>query len=72
MTGITPLAAVVNALVYAFLGIIVFVLSFVVIDRLTPYHLWKEILEDHNVALAIVVGAMSLGICVIIAAAIHG
>jgi uncharacterized membrane protein YjfL (UPF0719 family) len=72
MTGITPLAAVVNALVYAFLGIIVFVLSFVVIDRLTPYHLWKEIIEDHNVALAIVVGAMSLGICVIIAAAIHG
>ena len=72
MTGITPLAAVVNALVYAFLGIIVFVLSFVVIDRLTPYHLWKEIIEDHNVALAIVIGAMSLGICVIIAAAIHG
>ncbi|MCX6538841.1 MAG: DUF350 domain-containing protein [Acidobacteria bacterium] len=72
MTGITPLAAVANAVVYAFLGIIVFWLSFVVIDRLTPYHLWKEIIDDHNVALAIVVGAMSLGICVIIAAAIHG
>ena len=72
MTGITPLAAVVNALVYAFLGIIVFALSFVVIDRLTPYALWKEIIENHNVALAIVVAAMSLGICVIIAAAIHG
>jgi uncharacterized membrane protein YjfL (UPF0719 family) len=72
MTGITPVAAVVNAVVYAFLGIIVFWLSFVVIDRLTPYQLWKEIIEDHNVALAIVVGAMSLGICVIIAAAIHG
>ena len=72
MTGITPLGAVVNAVVYAFLGILVFWLSFVVIDRLTPYHLWKEIIDDHNVALAIVVGAMSLGICVIIAAAIHG
>jgi uncharacterized membrane protein YjfL (UPF0719 family) len=72
MTGITTLAAVVNAVVYAFLGIIVFALSFVVIDRLTPYALWKEIIEDHNVALAIVVAAMSLGICVIIAAAIHG
>ncbi|MCX6546314.1 MAG: DUF350 domain-containing protein [Acidobacteria bacterium] len=72
MTGITQLSAVVNAVVYAFLGIIVFGLSFIVIDRLTPYHLWKEIIEDHNVALAIVVGAMSLGICVIIAAAIHG
>jgi uncharacterized membrane protein YjfL (UPF0719 family) len=72
MTGITPLVAVINAVVYAFLGIIVFALSFVVIDKLTPYALWKEIIEDHNVALAIVVGAMSLGICVIIAAAIHG
>jgi len=72
MTGITTLAAVVNAVVYAFLGIIVFALSFVVIDRLTPYALWKEIIENHNVALAIVVAAMSLGICVIIAAAIHG
>ena len=72
MTGITPIAAVLNAVVYAFLGIIVFWLSFVVIDRVTPYHLWKEILEDHNVALAIVIGAMSLGICLIIAAAIHG
>jgi putative membrane protein len=72
MTGITTLAAVLNAVVYALLGIIVFWLSFVLIDRLTPYHLWKEILEDHNVALAIVLGAMSLGICIIIAAAIHG
>jgi uncharacterized membrane protein YjfL (UPF0719 family) len=72
MTGITPFAAVVNAVVYALLGIIVFWGSFVLIDRLTPYALWKEIVEDHNVALAIVVGAMSLGICVIIAAAIHG
>jgi uncharacterized membrane protein YjfL (UPF0719 family) len=72
MTGITTVAAVVNAVVYAFLGIIVFALSFVVIDRLTPYALWKEIIEDHNVALAMVIGAMSLGICVIIAAAIHG
>lgn len=72
MTGITPVAAVLSAVIYAFLGIIVFWLSFVVIDRLTPYHLWKEILEDHNVALAIVLGAMSLGICIIIAAAIHG
>ena len=72
MTGITPLVGVVNAIVYAFLGIAVFGLAFAVIDRLTPYHLWKEIIDDHNTALAIVVGAMSLGVCIIIAAAIHG
>ena len=66
------LQAFVSALAFAFLGIVVFVVSFVSIDKMTPYDLWKEIVEDHNLALAIVVGAMSLGICIIIAAAIHG
>ena len=59
------------ALVFAFIGIIVFVLSFALIDKLTPYDLWKEIVEEHNVALAVLVGAMSIGICIIIAAAVH-
>jgi uncharacterized membrane protein YjfL (UPF0719 family) len=62
---------VVNAVVFAFLGVIIFGLSFVIVDKMTPYNLWKEIVDEHNFALAIVVGAMSLGICIIIAAAIH-
>ena len=41
------------ALVFAFIGIIVFVASFVIIDRMTPYHLWKEIVDDQNTALAV-------------------
>ena len=45
--------------------------SFVVIDRMTPYDLWKEIVEEKNMALAVLVGAMSIGICIIIAAAVH-
>jgi putative membrane protein len=72
MTGLATLGSVVNAVVFAFLGIAVFWVSFIVLDALTPYHLWKEVIEDHNIALAIIVGAMSLGICIIIAAAIHG
>ncbi len=71
MVGPVELRFVVNAVVYAFLGVLIFWISFLIIDKLTPYHLWKEIIEEHNTALAIVVGAMSLGICVIIAAAIH-
>ena len=63
---------IINAVVFAFLGVIIFGVSFFVIDLLTPYQLWKEIVEEKNSALAIVVGAMSLGICLIIAAAIHG
>jgi uncharacterized membrane protein YjfL (UPF0719 family) len=66
-----PVANVISALVFTFLGIFVFVLAFLVMDKLTPYHLWKEIVQEHNIALAILVGAMSIGICIIIASAIH-
>jgi putative membrane protein len=59
------------ALVFALIGIVVFVGAFVAIDRLTPYDLWKEIVEEKNLALAVLVGAMSIGICIIIAAAVH-
>jgi putative membrane protein len=72
MTGLASMGALINALVFALLGIVVFVVSFRFLDWLTPYDLWKEIVEDHNVALGIMVGAMSLGVCLIIAAAIHG
>jgi len=60
-----------NALVFAMLGIVMFCLSFAILDKLTPYSLWKEIVEEQNVALAILVGAMSIGMCIIIAAAVH-
>ncbi len=61
-----------GSIVYALVGVVVFWLSFVVIDKLTPYNLWEEIVEKQNVALGIVVGAMSLGISIIVAAAVHG
>jgi putative membrane protein len=64
-------AAVLASLVYAFMGVLVFWLCFVVIDKITPYNLWTEIVEKQNLALALIVAAMSLGICVIVAAAIH-
>ena len=59
------------AIVFALIGIVVFVGAFVLIDKLTPYDLWKEIVEEKNLALAVLVGAMSIGICIIIAAAVH-
>ena len=59
------------ALAFAAIGIAVFIAAFVVIDKLTPYDLWKEIIEDNNVALAVLLGAMSIGLCIIIAAAVH-
>ena len=71
MTGLINVGFLINSIIFSFLGVLIFWVSFLIIDKLTPYHLWKEIIEEHNTALAVVVGAMSLGICIIIAAAIH-
>jgi len=71
VSGIVNIGFVVNAIVFSFLGVLIFWVCFRMMDRLTPYLLWKEIIEEHNIALAIIVGAMSLGICIIIAASIH-
>ena len=64
-------SVILGSLVYALLGVLIFWLCFKIIDKVTPYDLWGEIVEKQNVALGLVVAAMSLGICVIVAAAIH-
>ena len=66
------LANFLNSVVYSLLGILIFVVGFWILDKMTPYSLWKEIVEKQNTALAILVGATSLGICIIIAAALIG
>jgi putative membrane protein len=63
---------VLGSILYAVIGVAVLWLSFVLIDRVTPYKLWEEIVEKKNLALAIVVGAMFIAIGQIVAAAIHG
>jgi uncharacterized membrane protein YjfL (UPF0719 family) len=65
-------AAFFGSILFALVGVLVFWLSFVIIDKITPYDLWREIVEKQNKALAMVVAAMSLGISIIVAAAIHG
>ncbi len=62
---------VLAAVIFAVLGVVTFLVAFVVVDRLTPYDLWKEIIEEQNSALAILIGLAALGIALIIAAAIH-
>ena len=64
-------AAFFGSILYALIGVLVFWISFLVIDKLTPYDLWREIVEKQNKSLAMVVAAMCLGISIIVAAAIH-
>jgi uncharacterized membrane protein YjfL (UPF0719 family) len=61
-----------GSMVYAVLGILVFWISFIVIDKLTPYDLWAELVERKNLALAVVVAAMCISIGLIVSAAVHG
>ena len=61
-----------GSILFALVGVLVFWISFIIIDKLTPYNLWEEIVEKQNRALGMVVAAMCLGISIIVAAAIHG
>ena len=59
-------------LAYTVFGIIVFGVAFWLITKLVPFSMRKEIEEDQNTALAIMVGAVLLGLAIIIASTIHG
>ncbi len=61
-----------NSIIYSVVGLVVFCVGFLIIDKLTPYNLWEELVKEKNIALAIVVGSVSIGLCLIIAAAVHG
>ena len=60
------------SLAYSGLGILVFIIAFVLVDLLTPGKLWQEIIEKQNRAVAMLAGSVALSIGLIVAAAIHG
>lgn len=64
---------VINAFVYSGIGLLVFMISYILLDLTTPkVSIWKELTEKQNVAVAIFFGAFNIGIAMIISAAIHG
>ena len=65
------LPVVVTTLVFVVIGLIVFALAFLVIAKAAPFSVRKEIEDDQNIALAIVIGSVILGTALIIAAAVH-
>jgi putative membrane protein len=69
---VTTLPAFLSTVLYAAVGIVVFVIGFVILDLLTPGKLWDEIEKKQNVAVAIFAGAVAIGLAIIVAAAIHG
>jgi putative membrane protein len=62
----------VAAIVFSLIGLIFFAIAFVVMAKAAPFSLRKEIEEDHNTALAIIMGSVILGIAIVIGMAIQG
>ncbi len=72
MEPLISMKYVVSSIVFSLIGLVILWFAFWLFDKLTPGELWKEIIEEHNMALAIVVGSMTIGVSIIIALAIHG
>jgi uncharacterized membrane protein YjfL (UPF0719 family) len=64
--------SIVASLIFVGIGIVVFLLAFLLITKITPFSIRKEIEEDQNTSLAIVIASVMIGLAIIIAAAIHG
>lgn len=64
--------AVVNSILFSLIGILVLLVSFYLVERVTPENLYKELVEKQNSAVAIVAGAFMIAIAIIIGCAIHG
>jgi uncharacterized membrane protein YjfL (UPF0719 family) len=61
-----------STVVYTVFGVLVFGLAFLAMVKISPFSIRKELEEDQNVALAILMGAVILGLAIIIAAVLHG
>jgi uncharacterized membrane protein YjfL (UPF0719 family) len=66
------LKAIVASIVFSAIGLGVFCVGYALVKRLFPFDVNREIEEDQNTALAILIGSFILGLAIIIAAAIHG
>lgn len=72
MEELLSIKALVSSIVFAIVGVLFLGAAYLMVERITPENTWKEIVENKNVALAIVVAAFILGLSSIISAAIHG
>ena len=56
--------------VYALLGVVIFGIAFWLVTKISPFSVRKEIEDDQNTALGVIIGAIIIGLSIIIAAAI--
>jgi uncharacterized membrane protein YjfL (UPF0719 family) len=66
------LPVVATTAIFVLIGLVAFAVAFFIVVMIAPFSVKKEIEEDHNTALAIIIGAFIIGIAIIIASAING
>lgn len=66
------LALFLSTIVYSVLGVAIFGITFLAVTKIVPFSVRKEIEEDQNTALAIILGSVFIGLAIIISAAITG
>jgi hypothetical protein len=64
-------ADMISTVIYGLIGIFLAVVGYFIFDWITPYSLGKELVEDKNVAVAIVVAAILLSVAIIVSAAMR-
>lgn len=69
---ILNLKPIINSILFSFIGVVILIVGYYIIEKITPENTWKEIVHNKNTALAIVFAALIIGISLIISAAIHG
>lgn len=69
---VRELWALIPTVIYFVVGLVLFLVGVFVMDRVTPFSVRKEIEEDHNVALGVIMGSALIGLAIILAAAIRG
>lgn len=62
----------VTTVIFTVFGLLVFGIAYMIIVKATPFSIRKEIEDDQNTALAIIIGAVIIGVALIISAAVHG
>ncbi len=63
--------SLVGSVVYSFIGVVIFMIAYKLMEWLLPFDVDKELAEDQNTAVGIVVGSVMIGLAIIVAAAIH-
>ena len=66
------LRAALASAIYAGLGLVIFALAFLLISKSLPFSVRKELQDDQNTSLGLVIGAVIIGIAMILSAAVHG